>query len=120
MAPRDTLPARIQSVALADSATLTVTFDRLLDPSQAFPTSNFRLVLVGTGADSVVIPITATRTPHEERDRQLALQRQAADPARRADSLAGRPASRAATRAGGDRTPPGPSPAARVRSRRSV
>jgi hypothetical protein len=91
MAPRDTLPARIQTVALADSVTLTVTFDRLLDPSQAFPTSNFRLVLVGTGVDSVVIPISATRTPHEERDRQLALQRQAADSARRADSLAGRP-----------------------------
>jgi hypothetical protein len=90
-APRDTLPARIQGVALSDSATLNVTFDRLLDPTQSFPAANFRLVLVGTGADSVVIPIVATRTPREERQRQQALVAQVADSARRADSLAGRP-----------------------------
>jgi len=90
-APRDTLPARIQGVALSDSATLNVTFDRLLDPTQTFPAANFRLVLIGTGADSVVIPIVATRTPREERQRQQALEAQVADSARRADSLAGRP-----------------------------
>ena len=36
VAPRDTLPARIVSVAVADSLTLRVVFDRLLDPSQQF------------------------------------------------------------------------------------
>jgi hypothetical protein len=90
-APRDTLPARIQGVGLSDSVTLSVTFDRLLDPMQAFPAANFRLVLIGTGADSVVIPIVSTRTPREERDRQKVLQTQAADSARRADSVARRP-----------------------------
>ena len=90
-APRDTLPARIQRVAISDSTTLNVTFDRLLDPTQSFPAANFRLVLIGTGADSVVIPIVATRTPREERQRQQALEGQVADSARRADSLAGRP-----------------------------
>jgi hypothetical protein len=87
MAPRDTLAARIQGVTVADSVTLSVTFDRLLDPGQSFPTSNWRLA----GVDSVGIPITATRTPHEQRDRQAALERQVADSARRADSLARRP-----------------------------
>jgi hypothetical protein len=84
--PRDTLPARIQSVALADSTTLNVVFDRLLDPAQKIATTAFHLA----GADSVAIPITATRTAHEESERQRALQLQAADSARRADSLAGR------------------------------
>ena len=42
-APRDTLPARIQGVALTDSTTLNVTFDRLLDPTQPFPAASFRL-----------------------------------------------------------------------------
>jgi hypothetical protein len=90
-AQRDTLPARIQGVALSDSVTLNVTFDRLLDPMQTFAAANFRLVLIGTGADSVVIPVVATRTPREERERQQALQTQAADSSRRADSVAGRP-----------------------------
>ena len=87
IAPRDTLMARIQGVSVNDSVTLAVTFDRLLDPSQSFPLANWKLA----GIDSVGIPITAIRTPHEEKDRQAALQRQAADSARRADSLAKRP-----------------------------
>jgi len=86
MAPRDTLQARMQGVSVTDSVTLAVTFDRLLDPTQSFPTSSWKLA----GIDSVGIPIAATRTPHEEKERQTTLQRQAADSARRADSLARR------------------------------
>jgi len=87
MAPRDTLQARIQGVTVSDSVTLAVTFDRLLDPAQDFPATNWRLA----GVDSVGIPITGTRTPTQEREVQNRLQRQAADSARRADSLARRP-----------------------------
>jgi hypothetical protein len=87
MAPRDTLQARIQGVTVNDSVTLAVTFDRLLDPSQDFPATNWRLA----GVDSVGIPITGTRTPTQEREVQNRLQRAAADSARRADSLARRP-----------------------------
>jgi hypothetical protein len=86
-APRDTLPARIVSVSVADSTTLRVVFDRLLDPSQQFPTANFYLA----GADSVRIPITAVRTPQEDAALARTRGQAAADSARRADSLAGRP-----------------------------
>jgi hypothetical protein len=86
-APRDTLPARIASVAVADSVTLRVVFDRLLDPSQQFPPGNFNLA----GADSVRIPITAVRTPQQEAALMRARSQAAIDSARRADSLAGRP-----------------------------
>jgi hypothetical protein len=84
---RDTLPARIVSVGLADSVTLRLVFDRLLDPSQQFPPANFRVA----GADSVPIPATAVRTPRDEAALARAQEQQAADSARRADSLAGRP-----------------------------
>jgi len=84
---RDTLPARIVSVAVADSVTLRVVFDRMLDPSQRFPAGNFHLA----GADSVPIPITAVRTPREEEALTRGRGQAAADSARRADSLAGRP-----------------------------
>ena len=86
-APRDTLPARITTVSVADSMTLRVAFDRLLDPSQQFPPANFHLA----GADSVRIPVTAVRTPHEEAALQRARMQTVADSMRRADSLAGRP-----------------------------
>jgi hypothetical protein len=86
-ASRDTLPARIASVSLADSLTLRVLFDRLLDPAQQFPPANFHLA----GADSVPVPITAVRTPRDERALQRSQQQAAVDSARRADSLAGRP-----------------------------
>jgi hypothetical protein len=86
VAPRDTLPARVVSVSVADSLTLRVVFDRLLDPSQQFPPGNFHLA----GADSVRIPITAIRTPHEEAAQASARLQAAVDSARRADSLAGR------------------------------
>src|SRR6476659_934397 len=87
MASRATPQSRLQGVASVECVTLTVTFDRLLDPSHSFPGANFQLIAI----DSVGIPITGIRTPREERDRQLALQRQATDSARRADSIARRP-----------------------------
>ncbi|MFL5616969.1 MAG: Ig-like domain-containing protein [Gemmatimonadaceae bacterium] len=86
-ASRDTLPARIVSATVADSTTLRVVFDRLLDPAQQFPPANFHLA----GADSVRIPITAVRSPDQDAARARALQQASADSARRADSLAGRP-----------------------------
>jgi hypothetical protein len=86
-ASRDTLPARVSSVSLADSTSIHVTFDRLLDPAQQFPVANFVLA----GADSVRIPITAVRSQHDEEVRTRAQQQTAADSVRRADSLAGRP-----------------------------
>jgi hypothetical protein len=86
-APRDTLAARLSSVSLADSVTLRLGFDRLLDPAQQFPVTNFRVA----GADSVAIPLTTTRTPQEEAAAQRTRAQQAVDSARRADSIAGRP-----------------------------
>ena len=86
-ASRDTLPARIASVSVADSLTLRVVFDRLLDPAQQLAPASFHLA----GADSVAVPITAVRTPRDEVALQRAQQQAAADSARRADSLAGRP-----------------------------
>lgn len=86
-ASRDTLPARLATVAVLDSVTLRLTFDRLLDPAQQFPLTNFRVA----GSDSVPIALTAVRTPAQEAELGLTRQRQIADSARRADSLAGRP-----------------------------
>lgn len=88
---RDTLAAQIGSVSVADSVTLRLTFNRLLDPAQAFAAGSFRIV----GADSVAIPVTAVRTPREDavvaKALQEASQKIAADSVRRADSLAGKP-----------------------------
>jgi hypothetical protein len=109
MAPRDTLMARIQGVGVTDSVTLAVTFDRLLDPAQSFPAANWHLV----GIDSVGIPVVGTRTQHQEKERQATLARQAADSARRADSLAHRPLvplPRAQPDTGANRTPNRPGP----------
>ncbi|HEV7992486.1 MAG TPA: Ig-like domain-containing protein [Gemmatimonadaceae bacterium] len=107
LASRDTLPARLLSVSPIDSVTLRLTFDRLLDPTQTFPVANVRLV----GADSTPIPIAATRTPREETERDKAVQKAAADSARRADSLAGRPLApipSAAPAPAGAKAPPEP------------
>jgi hypothetical protein len=86
-ASRDTLPARLSTVTVLDSVTLRLTFDRLLDPAQQFPLTNFSVA----GSDSVPVALTGVRTPAQESELALARQRQAADSARRADSLAGRP-----------------------------
>lgn len=103
-ASRDTLPARITSVTVADSTSLRVGFDRLLDPAQQFPVANFFLA----GADSVRIPVTAVRSPTQDAERDRARQQAAADSARRADSVAGRPrppAPRPGAAAAADSTP---------------
>ncbi|HEY2066904.1 MAG TPA: Ig-like domain-containing protein [Gemmatimonadaceae bacterium] len=86
MAPRDTLPPRIVNVAPADSGTLRVTFDRLVDSRQPFTPDMFRLV----AADSSVVPVTAVLTPEQEARVARERDRVRADSARRADSLAGK------------------------------
>ena len=86
-ASRDTLPARLATVTVSDSVTLRLTFDRLLDPAQQFPLTNFRVA----GSDSVPVALTGVLTPAQEAELALTRQRQMADSARRADSLAGRP-----------------------------
>lgn len=103
-ASRDTMPALIVSATLADSVTLRVVFDRLLDPAQRIPPESFRVA----GSDSVRIPVTAVRTPRDEADLARAQQQRSADSVRRADSLAGRPrppVARAAGAAPTDSTP---------------
>lgn len=84
---RDTLPARIASVALIDSVSLRVTFDRYLDPDQPPPATVFRLV----ASDSTVIPVLASLSPRAELAEAAAQQQATVDSLRRADSLAGKP-----------------------------
>jgi hypothetical protein len=86
-APRDTLAARLLAVNPIDSVTLRLQFDRLLDPMQTIPIANVRLA----GADSAPIGLAAVRTPREEAARAKTIADAAADSARRADLLAGRP-----------------------------
>jgi hypothetical protein len=86
-AVRDTLPPRMITVEPTDSVTLRATFDRLLDPTSPPPVSAFRLI----GADSVVVPIAQALTPKDEAEAAKLAQSAAADSARRADSLAGKP-----------------------------
>lgn len=61
LAQRDTIQARMQSVAISDSVTLTVDFDKPLDPAQAFGPALFRVVR----ADSTPVPVTGVRTRRE-------------------------------------------------------
>ena len=104
-APRDTLPAVLLSVAALDSVTLRLTFDRLLDPTQQFPVTNFRVL----GADSASAPITTVRTPRDEAQIAATSREAAADSARRADSVAGRPRpAPVAPGAAGERAAPTP------------
>jgi hypothetical protein len=49
---RDTLPARIVAVSVADSVSLRVVFDRMLDPSQRFPAGQLSSGGRGQRADS--------------------------------------------------------------------
>jgi hypothetical protein len=83
---RDTLPPRISSVAVLDSISLRVTFDRPLDPDTALTAASFRLV----AADSSVVPIVAVLPPRAEQAETQARQQAYADSLRRIDSLAGR------------------------------
>ena len=58
LAPRDTLPPRVQTVNVTDSVTLAIEFDKPLDPDQEFSPMQLRVV----AADSTVIPVTALYT----------------------------------------------------------
>jgi hypothetical protein len=94
VAPRDTLPARIASVAVVDSTSLRVTFDRFLDPDQPPTATAFRLV----AADSAPVPVLEALSPRAEQAATRTRDQARLDSLRRADSLAGRPlAPRAAT-----------------------
>ena len=86
-AQRDTLPARMSVPTVTDSLTLTVTFDRALDPNQTLAASAFKLL----ASDSSVVPIVAAYSPLEVRRLDSIRTRTRADSARRADSLAGKP-----------------------------
>lgn len=84
---RDTLPARMSVPTVADSLTINVVFDRLLDPKQTIAATAFRLV----GSDSAEIPIVAALSPLELRRADSVRAKVASDSGRRADSLAGKP-----------------------------
>ena len=86
-AQRDTLPARMSVPTVTDSVTLTVSFDRALDPTQPIEASAFRLL----APDSTVVPIVAAYSPLELRRVDSIRTRTRADSARLADSLAGKP-----------------------------
>lgn len=58
LAQRDTIMARMESVAITDSVTLTIGFDKPLDPAQAFGPALFRVVR----ADSTPIAVAGVRT----------------------------------------------------------
>ena len=85
-AQRDTLPARMSVPIIADSVTLTVPFDRPLDPTQAIAAIAFRLV----GSDSVEIPIVSALSPLELKRADSVRAAVVIDSIRRADSLAGK------------------------------
>jgi hypothetical protein len=55
----DSLPPRIRDVAVTDSVTLRVTFDRPVDPSQTLTAANFAVI----GPDSLPIPILSGGAP---------------------------------------------------------
>ena len=114
-AVRDTLPARILTVAATDSLKLTVTFDRLLDPRQVIPATAFRLV----AADSSPVPIVAVYSPRQEKVADSVGAKARVDSLRRVDSLAGKPLTPVAappapvaqpTRTGTAPPPPPPKP----------
>ena len=84
---RDTLPARMSVPSVTDSLTLTVSFDRALDPTQTFQASAFRLL----ASDSSVVPIVAAYSPLELKRVDSIRTKTRADSVRLADSLAGKP-----------------------------
>lgn len=86
-AVRDTLPASMGVPTVADSVTLNLIFDRLLDPTQTIAPSAFRLI----GSDSVVVPIAGVYSPLELKRVDSVKAKLAGDSTRRADSLAGKP-----------------------------
>ena len=85
-AQRDTLAARMSVPSVTDSMTLTVSFDRPLDPTQTLALSAFRLL----ASDSSVVPIVGAYSPLEMRRVDSVRARTRADSVQRADSLAGK------------------------------
>lgn len=83
---RDTLPPRIVTVSAADSISLRVTFDRVLDPTKPPAAADFHLV----AADGAPTAIDSVITPRDEQMRADSARKIVADSARRADSLAGK------------------------------
>ena len=64
----DSVPPRIRDVAEGDSATLRVTFDRPVDPSQTLAAANFAVI----GPDSARIPIvSAAAAPRDTTKRAM-------------------------------------------------
>ncbi|MEP6730002.1 MAG: Ig-like domain-containing protein [bacterium] len=111
-AARDTLPVRLLTVSVADSATLKLTFDRPTDPAKPIAATSFRLVK----SDSSVIPIVTVLTPLQERQADSVARKLAADSLRRADSVAGKtptpvaPPTAPAPTVRGAKPPPPPPP----------
>ena len=58
----DTVPPRIRDVRALDSVTLSVAFDKPVDPSQTLTAANFAVV----GADSVAAPIVSAGPPTKD------------------------------------------------------
>lgn len=58
----DTVPPRIRDVRALDSLTLSVTFDKPVDPSQTLTAANFAVV----GPDSVAVPIVSAGPPSKD------------------------------------------------------
>jgi hypothetical protein len=96
-APRDTAPPRISNVSLTDSVTLTVEFDRPLDPGQTITTALFAVV----AADSTPVPVREA-LPRADFERRQEAERARADSAR-ADSARADSARADTTRARGAR-----------------
>jgi hypothetical protein len=106
-AMRDTIPPRIAQLTLTDSATITIEFDRALEPGQAITPALFRV----RGPDSTDVPIVSALTRGEvERQREEARRRADTTAARR-DSLARRDSvARADSAAAAGRRQPAPPP----------
>ena len=86
-AQRDTLSAGMTVPTVADSVTINVVFDRLVEPTQAIAATAFRLI----GSDSVEVLIAAAYSPLALRLADSLKTKETTDSLRRADSLAGKP-----------------------------
>ena len=87
MAIRDTLPAHMSVPVVVDSVTLTVGFDRMLDPAQTLDAKAFRLL----ASDSSETPVVSALSPRDLRRIDSLVAKTRSDSIRRADSVAGKP-----------------------------
>ena len=95
----DTIAPRIRDIRGVDSATLGVTFDKPIDPSQTVTAANFSVI----GADSAPIPISSAGPP--PKDTTTRVTPTVPTPPTPARPIAGRPAGRAPARAPADTVP---------------